>query len=330
MRGVVLAVSLLLTLCTGCDTGSVIFSVSQLKDTHDTVGPYRVLAEVTDPDGVDQVNLVYRAGTTSAISVEMEELREGVFEGTIPGQPAGTTITYYVEAIDGDQSVRAPLSGTYSFKVLARACTADVDCGPGESCRSGSCTTSTGPCKTDADCGKGFRCDLGSGSCWLEARPCVLDEECLMGEVCDVQVLGECIPRPSCGGAETCPLDFVCDTSSGFCLRACMGTAQCGPGETCQGGACSGAISCEKAGDCPKSLSCDLVLGYCRPEGAGLCSKCVTDVDCGGTTDFCLVFSDGQYCGRDCSGEACPSGYTCSTEVDPPQCVPESGSCEGS
>jgi len=321
-----------LALLAACDGETAIFGTTQLGDTEDRLGPYVVVTEVSDPDGVDGVNLVFRAGGTDEVSRSMSEVSGGVYEGSIPGQPPFTVVEYYVEARDGDSRVTDPpdaLTGSgnrYSFKVLSTRCTGELDCGPGELCdASGRCRQSIGPCTTDLDCGKGMRCGA-DGACRLAARSCTLDEGCLVGEVCDA-ILGQCAPRPLCSGGLTCPLDFACETASGLCRRSCMGHADCGPGELCVASTCTGAKACDKTEDCDSGLVCDPVGGYCRPEGASPCAACKLDVDCGGPTDFCLLLQSGQFCGQDCSSAACPAGYGCSKNTTPPQCVPTSGSC---
>ena len=315
-----------------CDTDPTIYSTTRLGDTPDRLGPYTVVTEVSDPDGIDKVSLRYKAGSTSEVSVSMSAISQGVYEGAIPGQPAFTVVRYYVLVQDGDVQISDPpgaVSSTaerYTFRVLSSRCTSDLECGTGEFCDdSGSCRQHLGPCQTDADCGKGMRCSA-DGACRLAARSCTLDEGCLVGEVCDA-ILQECVPRPTCDAGTPCPLDFVCDKTRLICLRACMGPADCGPGESCVVGACSGAKPCTTTQDCGDALICDTTGGYCRPEGASLCAPCKLDADCGGPTDFCLLLQDGQHCGQDCSSEACPAGYGCSKNTTPPQCVPASGTC---
>lgn len=330
MRNALFGIVLLVA---ACDVTPVIRSVTKLGDTYDQVGPYVVLAEVSDPDGLDLVRLFYQPGSATTVELEMSEVSEGVFSGAIPGQAAGTRVKYFVLVDDADASVAeppealGPARARLSFDVLREACTTSLDCDPGEFCdHAGNCLLKSGPCKKDSDCGKGFRCDVG-GSCRMAARSCQLDEGCLIGEVCD-KILGECIPRPSCDQSQTCPLDFSCNTSLGVCLRACMGASDCGPGEGCNGGVCSGATACQKTAECSAGLACDPLLKVCRPEGAGLCAACARDADCGGPTDFCILFSSGQYCGRDCTAKPCPSGYTCNSNTTPAQCTPQTGSCK--
>jgi hypothetical protein len=322
-----------LVLLVGCDTAPAIHGTTQLQDTQNRLGPYVVVTEADDPDGLDGVELRYKAGATSEVAVEMSEIEKGVWEGEIPGQPPLTAVAYYVVASDGDERVSDPpgaltaSSKRFRFKVLSQKCVVDLDCGPGEICDASKlCRQHLGPCTGDRDCGNGRRC-AADGSCRLAARSCLLDEGCLPGEVCDA-ILEECAPRPLCDLGLACPLDFVCDETFKICRRACMGNADCGPGEYCQtGGKCSGARVCKDTSDCDKDLVCDTVGGYCRPAGAALCAPCIRDADCGGPTDFCLLLSTGQFCGQDCSSKSCPQGYGCNKNTDPPQCVPDSGSC---
>jgi hypothetical protein len=327
MRGWV-ALSLLLV---ACDAAPVIRGTSVLGDTTDRVGPYHVLTEVTDADGLGSVWLHYLPSDTTTGHVQMSAIGAGVYEGTIPGQPAFTLVRYYVEVLDRGHSVTDPPVGggsaaLYSFWVVGSSCAVDVECGPGELCdESGRCRQRAGTCQTDAQCGKSFRCGP-SGSCRIAVRPCVLDETCLTGEVCD-KILGECVVRPSCADDRVCPLDFSCDKASVLCLRACMGAADCGPGERCTSSVCAGATTCATSAACLTGLVCDPLLKICRPEGAGLCASCTLDSECGGPTDFCLLTPTGQFCGRDCSSKACPDGYSCSATTSPSQCVPTTGTC---
>lgn len=65
-----------------------------------------------------------------------------------------------------------------------------------------------------------------------------------------------------------------------------------------------------------------------------LCGHCLLAYECGGEADLCLVnYQTGQrFCGQDCSGVACPAGYTC---VDiqlggavARQCAPDTDWCD--
>jgi len=89
------------------------------------------------------------AGSTAEVSVAMEEVRQGIFEGRIPGQPPFTTVKYFVMAVDGDSTVTDPAraletNDRFSFQVLGTKCVTDMDCGPGELCDADQTRSSTG------------------------------------------------------------------------------------------------------------------------------------------------------------------------------------------
>jgi hypothetical protein len=314
-----------------CDSAPRIVATTVLGDTSDRQGPYRVLTEVHDPDGVGSVWLHLQAGESQEVYPQMEEVRPRIYEARIPGQPAFTLVRYFVEAADRGQHAFDPPDAvrggaSYGFWVLGPSCATDLDCGGGESCEpSGRCRQRQGSCATDADCGKARRCGP-LGTCLLAVRPCVQDEGCVAGEVCDKR-LGQCIPRPRCDALLSCPLDFACDAATKLCVRACLGAGECGPGETCKAGNCSGAKACATDAGCGAGLTCDPLLRYCRPRGADPCAPCTHDSDCGGATDFCLLLAKGQHCGQDCSNRPCPQGFVCKTSLHPAQCAPADGAC---
>ncbi|MCG3172926.1 MAG: hypothetical protein GMKNLPBB_01098 [Myxococcota bacterium] len=117
----------------GCvDTESpVIVETTRLTDTSDTVGPYEVLASVRDDRGILEVNLWW--GPASApqtgqafTKTPMSQVAEGKYRGLIPssadgaaGFPPGSTIRYFVEAVDNDNNrTRDPPEGAFAFRVL--------------------------------------------------------------------------------------------------------------------------------------------------------------------------------------------------------------------
>lgn len=72
--------------------------------------------------------------------------------------------------------------------------------------------------------------------------------------------------------------------------------------------------------------------------GLGVCESCSADVQCGDDGDSCVTIgtSGASFCAAGCSGNDCPSGYTCSatpvTSVggkSSRQCIPDSQSCTG-
>ncbi|MFH1132464.1 MAG: CAP domain-containing protein [Pseudomonadota bacterium] len=71
------------------------------------------------------------------------------------------------------------------------------------------------------------------------------------------------------------------------------------------------------------------------PETGDLCDSCVSNEDCGGPKDLCLMNTqtNQKICARYCGGGAsCPENYVCadiSGGESTQQCVPASGKCEG-
>ncbi|MBM4398101.1 MAG: hypothetical protein FJ087_20750, partial [Deltaproteobacteria bacterium] len=126
-------------------------------------------------------------------------------------------------------------------------------------------------------------------------------------------------PQPGEFGA---PCLANSDCMSGFCIESPTG------------------YSCTRTcvEDCPAGWFCrSMLIGsdvvpLCVPEGVELCKPCKFDTQCG--TGICMTVGDGTYCGRDCSSNACPTGYDC---VEVPlgagrgttkQCKPISNACD--
>jgi hypothetical protein len=63
-----------------------------------------------------------------------------------------------------------------------------------------------------------------------------------------------------------------------------------------------------------------------------LCDPCTGDTSCRDGA-WCVVLSDGTFCGQACTDASCPAGFSCSTvrrgAVTSLQCVPETGGCLG-
>jgi hypothetical protein len=316
-----------------CGEAPSIRDTTRLGDTFDRDGPYSVRAVVAHPENADDVVLVVQldvgSGATTTQRYAMGELRRGIFEAQIAGQPAFTRVRYHVEVSDGDTTTTDPEGAAqgqsfYAFWVLGDRCQLAADCLPGEFCDSARvCRARGGPCAKDVDCGKSFRCR--EGRCRLSARACSTDAGCLLGEVCD-SLLGECAPRPRCPAGSDCPLDFVCEDE--LCKRQCVGDADCLPGERCDiKGICRVPRRCTGPADCSAGLVCDPLLGICRAQGAGPCGGCAADLDCGGAADHCLVIGGALRCGKDCSISGCPPTFSCDTTRALPQCVPISANC---
>ncbi|MCA9668837.1 MAG: hypothetical protein KC503_24755 [Myxococcales bacterium] len=324
-----------LTLLAACSSDPTIVDTTRLGDTADRIGPYGIRTSVGGGAGPGDMNLVYRAGEGGAeLRVEMSRVRDGIYEASIPGQPAWTRVRYHVELGEGDSLVTDPpdalQGGRFGFWVLGDACSGDDDCASAERCDpSGVCRRRLGPCQRDEDCGKGFSC-AADARCRLAKRSCQLDIDCVASELCHA-VLRECVPRPTCDENGQCPLDYQCDGGIQVCRRACAGDAECLPAERCIFGACLANRSCARSSDCPSAEVCDPTARVCRPQGANVCAPCTLDADCGGPTDFCVMLGADQgdrlACGRDCTAGACPSGFRCDSSHSVPQCVPESTAC---
>ena len=92
---------LLATGCAGAEPPFV--QVTRLSDTRDTLGPYQVRVVAIDDREVASVQLYYRSeAVAGAAAVPLERSGEDTFEGEIPGFPPGTTVHYFVEAVDSD------------------------------------------------------------------------------------------------------------------------------------------------------------------------------------------------------------------------------------
>jgi hypothetical protein len=77
-----------------------------------------VTARVADPDGVAMVRLHYRVDPSSVTqSVLMAPGGAGFYSATIPGQPAGTTVGFWIEAADG---ASVPATGRFPDGAPAR------------------------------------------------------------------------------------------------------------------------------------------------------------------------------------------------------------------
>ena len=129
--------------------------------------------------------------------------------------------------------------------------------------------------------------------------------------------IGEIPPEPGTTGA---PCDSNSDCISGYCI------------EGVDGFVCTQVCVTE----CPEGWYCRTytvgsdVQSLCSPAGAHLCRACRNDLQCG--DGVCLELDEGRFCGRDCSGAACPDGYECVNTTreggqETRQCRPTNGTC---
>nr|QNO55086.1 hypothetical protein PBMGCBEP_00021 [Methanosarcinales archaeon ANME-1 ERB7] len=82
----------------------VIVSVTQSNDEPCAGEDVVITAHVTDDVGVTAVNLTYN-GTTVPMTLSSGTAKDGNWTAIIPGQPADTTLTIYVTATDGENTV---------------------------------------------------------------------------------------------------------------------------------------------------------------------------------------------------------------------------------
>lgn len=103
VRIFLIAVLLSLGLAACDNTPPEIVSMTLLSNTTSEVGPYEVFATVVDDSVVEVVELKWRQGGAVGENqvVPMAEL-DGVWVGSIPGQPVGTVIEYIVVAKDDE------------------------------------------------------------------------------------------------------------------------------------------------------------------------------------------------------------------------------------
>ncbi len=87
-----------------------------LADTEDPVGPYPVEVEVLDDVGLSSVLLLYSVDGGPVRRVTMTHGTGPVWTGSIPGQEAGSTVSYLIEANDAENRSEAPEEGC-SFEV---------------------------------------------------------------------------------------------------------------------------------------------------------------------------------------------------------------------
>ncbi len=119
LRSYFLALVLLLLGLSAC-ADPYIESTTELESSADTTGPYRVQSVVVGSLASDSIELLYNPTDSEPrryIPIVMEALDEDgrageLFVASIPGQPAGTAIRYYVRVLrDSEQVAESPVGG---------------------------------------------------------------------------------------------------------------------------------------------------------------------------------------------------------------------------
>jgi bacillopeptidase F len=95
-----------------------VISHDPLPNQSEVQSPYQVQATITDQSGVAEALLYYSLNNTDYTSIVMGALSNDVFEADIPGQPAGTTINYYIEATDASPASNTGSTAIFHFVIL--------------------------------------------------------------------------------------------------------------------------------------------------------------------------------------------------------------------
>ena len=110
---------------TGASGELVISEIAPLRNTEDTVGPYRALVRIRGDRRVAAARVHYRVEESAFVSLPLHALGEEIFEARIPGQPAGTMVEYYIESEDEEGNVSVYPSGApevlLRFEVFERS-----------------------------------------------------------------------------------------------------------------------------------------------------------------------------------------------------------------
>jgi hypothetical protein len=83
--------------------GPYIVGTTQIDDTEDTAGPYLVQSTITDLSGVQDHYLHYTSSTQGGpftLPLTVVDAASGLVEASIPGQPDGTRVQYWITASD--------------------------------------------------------------------------------------------------------------------------------------------------------------------------------------------------------------------------------------
>ncbi len=101
--------------------------VTRWDNSAGPAGPYRVDAEALADGEVRSVSLSWAIGVGAPTVVAMTHVVDQVYRAEIPGQPMGTQLSYFVEAVDGGGATAR--SRTYTFQVGENAGTPPAGCG---------------------------------------------------------------------------------------------------------------------------------------------------------------------------------------------------------
>ena len=132
----------------------------------------------------------------------------------------------------------------------------------------------------------------------IDATSCDDDDACT-ADTCEVTgcvhaAIANCKPATKpCDAATPCKTG-VCDVTTNACV-ACLGNADCAPGQACAAHACVVTVPCAT------DMACKGTQQVCE-KTAGVCVDCVTGVDCG--------------VGQACLANACVTNAPCKSSKD--------------
>jgi RHS repeat-associated protein len=84
---------------------TIISDVTRLSSTDNVSGPYTVTAKVSDDMGLEAVFLYYSVNNANTFTPVTMTANSDTFSASIPGQPLGTEVQYYVQATDADGNI---------------------------------------------------------------------------------------------------------------------------------------------------------------------------------------------------------------------------------
>ncbi|MBQ9818307.1 MAG: sel1 repeat family protein [Proteobacteria bacterium] len=212
-------------------------------------------------------------------------------------------------------------------KNVSPSCTSSAQCGRGEICAFGECSSF---CSYKDDCGEGRICQRASsvdGICVrvhpekfsdVDAKPCLSSEDYNSQSVCRTDKTESCRSDEDCANRSQ---DRRCDVGGGECVE-CLSDADC-HGER---PLCSADHQCE---ECVASANCAEGLKCGRPpkrigemsDDRNHCLECVNDSECSPEKPFCNLEGKCQavQCMKDtdcCFLEVC-SGHRCRKKHSP-------------
>ncbi|NLN34857.1 MAG: hypothetical protein GX157_02480 [Candidatus Cloacimonetes bacterium] len=89
---------------------------SLLADT-----PIQIVAEIADSpvltSGIASAKLFYSTDASTYTEIAMTNIEDALYAAAIPGQALGTTISYYIEAVDGAATPNTTTTDTWDFEI---------------------------------------------------------------------------------------------------------------------------------------------------------------------------------------------------------------------